>query len=162
MERLPEDRDEDAIQAASHPDPVPVVTEDMRLEGIHHITGLTHDIEEADDFYQATLGLELVKKTYNQDAGQTHHIAFRAESEEEQLAWREHLLSLGVQVTPVQDRSYFKSIYFRAPDGLLLEIATDGPGFAIDEPEEELGSRLRLPEWLEQRRPEIEASLTPL
>ncbi|MDQ3607122.1 MAG: VOC family protein, partial [Gemmatimonadota bacterium] len=95
-------------------------------------------------------------------AGQTHHIAFRAANEEEQLAWREHLLGLGVEVTPVLDRGYFKSVYFRAPDGLLLEIATDGPGFAVDEPVEELGTELKLPEWLEPHRGEIGAQLTPL
>ncbi len=95
-------------------------------------------------------------------AGQTHHIAFRAASEEEQLAWREHLLGVGVEVTPVLDRGYFKSVYFRAPDGLLLEIATDGPGFAVDESVEELGTELKLPEWLEPHRGEIGAQLTPL
>jgi glyoxalase family protein len=94
--------------------------------------------------------------------GQTHHIAFRARSEEEQLEWREHLLAEGFQVTPVQDRKYFKSIYFRAPDGLLVEIATDGPGFAVDEPEESLGLKLQLPEWLEPDRPRIEGNLAPL
>jgi glyoxalase family protein len=94
--------------------------------------------------------------------GQTHHVAFRAASDEQQLEWRDHLLSLGAQVSPVMERDYFRSIYFRAPDGLLLEIATDGPGFAVDEPEEALGSALRLPEWLEESRPRIEAALTPL
>ena len=60
------------------------------------------------------------------------------------------------------DRTYFESIYFRAPDGLLLEIATDGPGFAIDEPVDHLGEALKLPEWLETRRPAIERTLVPL
>jgi len=87
--------------------------------------------------------------------GQTHHIAFRAESDEQQLAWREHLLSLGHNVTPVLDRNYFKSIYFRSPDGLLVEIATDPPGFAVDEDPESLGEDLKLPEWLEGQRSEI-------
>ena len=199
-ERLPGGRDEAAIAAATHPEPVPVVTGDMRLEGIHHITGITHDIGEADAFYQEALGLRLVKKTYNQDdprtlhyfwadydgaavgnhsaltlfgwpgsrhmarpgAGQTHHIAFRARDEDEQAEWREHLLALGVQVSPVMDRSYFRSIYFRAPDGLLLEIASDGPGFAVDEDAAHLGSELKLPPWLEGRRPEILSALAPL
>lgn len=65
--------------------------------------------------------------------GQTHHVAFRARSEDEQLAWRDHLLTIGLDVSPVMDRKYFKSIYFSAPDGQLLEIATDGPGFAVDD-----------------------------
>lgn len=69
---------------------------------------------------------------------------------------------MGVDVSPVMERSYFRSIYFRAPDGLLLEIATDGPGFAVDEDSRMLGSALKLPPWLEGRRPEIEGILTPL
>jgi glyoxalase family protein len=95
-------------------------------------------------------------------AGQTHHIAFRAGDREEQEAWRAHLMEHGIEVTPVLDRQYFESIYFRAPDGLLCEIATDGPGFAVDEPTERLGQGLKLPDWLEPRRGEIEAALTPL
>jgi len=95
-------------------------------------------------------------------AGQTHHIAFRAESAEEQAEWRDHLLSLDIEVTPVRDRYYFQSIYFHAPDGMLLEIATDTPGFAVDEPAETLGETLMLPEWLEPQRDEIENKLVPL
>lgn len=199
-ERLPGGRNELAIAMATHPEPVPAVTPDMRLEGIHHITGITDDMARADEFYQAALGLKVVKKTFNQDdartkhyfwadydgetvgahsaltlfdwpgsdylarpgAGQTHHIAFRATDDDEQEAWREHLLSMGVDVSPIMERSYFRSIYFRAPDGLLLEIATDGPGFAVDEDPRTLGSALKLPPWLEERRPEIEGILTPL
>lgn len=92
--------------------------------------------------------------------GQTHHIAFRARTRDEQAAWREHLLTMGLEVTTVQDRKYFESIYFRSPDGLLLEIATDAPGFTVDEPLSHMGRELMLPEWLEPRRPEIEAALT--
>src|SRR5690606_5474392 len=95
-------------------------------------------------------------------AGQTHHIAFRARNEEEQAEWREHLAGLGVPVTEVRDRTYFRSIYFPAPDGLPLEIATDGPGFAVDEDPEALGSALKLPAWLEPHRARIEATLSPL
>jgi glyoxalase family protein len=94
--------------------------------------------------------------------GQTHHIAFRVPDRATQLEWREHLLSIGVDVSPVMDRTYFESIYFRAPDGLLLELATDGPGFGIDEPAGSLGSALRLPSWLEATRSEITATLQPL
>ncbi|MGH7561761.1 MAG: VOC family protein [Gemmatimonadales bacterium] len=93
--------------------------------------------------------------------GQTHHVAFRAPDADTQLAWRESLVAAGLQVTPVMDRSYFTSIYFQDPDGLLLEIATDGPGFAIDEEPEALGRRLTLPAWLEGSRPEIEKGLVP-
>ena len=76
--------------------------------------------------------------------------------------WRDHLMGMGVEVSPVMERHYFRSIYFRAPDGLLLEIATDGPGFAVDEDAEELGTSLKLPEWLEGQRESIEGILTPL
>ncbi len=192
-------RDEDEIRALTHPEPVPEVTPDMALQGIHHITGFTNDINRADEFYHSTLGLRLVKKSVNQDdpdtphwfwasydgrkvephsgltlfewkrdyparagAGQTHHIAFRARNAEQQEQWRAHLLELGLTVSPVLDRSYFQSIYFRAPDGLLLEIATDPPGFTVDEPAISLGTELRLPHWLESRRGEIERTLAPL
>lgn len=94
--------------------------------------------------------------------GQTHHVAFRAKDAEEQLAWREHLLTLGLDVSPVMDRTYFTSIYFRAPDGQLLELATDGPGFTVDEPLPTLGDRLQLPAWLEEHRPAITGALAPL
>lgn len=199
-ERLREGRDEEAIAALTHPEAVPVVTEEMHLSGIHHITGITDDLERAHDFYAGALGLSLVKKTLNQDdgttehwfwarydgsevgegssmtlfgwptsdyrarpgAGQTHHIAFRATSEEAQLAFRDKLLELGIETTDVLDRNYFRSIYFRAPDGLLCEIATDGPGFLIDEDRASLGTSLQLPVRLEERRDEIESALSRL
>ncbi|MHB1313336.1 MAG: VOC family protein [Gemmatimonadaceae bacterium] len=94
--------------------------------------------------------------------GQAHHIAFRAADDEEQGTWRERLLSNGIAVSPVMDRTYFRSIYFRAPDGQLLEVATDGPGFAADEPTASLGATLKLPAWLEEHREAIEGSLAPL
>jgi glyoxalase family protein len=94
-------------------------------------------------------------------AGSVHHIAFRAADDADQLAWREEL-SKYVDVTPVMDRTYFHSIYFREPGGVLFELATDPPGFALDEPIESLGEELRIPTWLEQRRAEIEHRLTPL
>jgi len=193
-------RDEAAIAAATWPEPVPVITPDMALDGLHHISGITRDVVEADEFLQGALGLRLVKKTFNQDApgmphwfwarydgesvaphsaftlfgfpkngkwaqggvGQTHHVAFRARNDEELLAWRDHLRSIGAAVSEVKDRDYFRSIYFRMPDGLLLEIATDGPGFGIDEEPGRLGTRLRVPAWLADRREEIEAGLGPL
>jgi glyoxalase family protein len=167
--QLPGTRDEAAIAATTHPEPVPVITPAMALTGLHHITGMTDDIARTSDFYEAAIGLRLIKKTINQDdpdtphwfwanydgtrvlpgsswtlfgwsprhprarggIGQTHHVAFRAQDADEQLAWREHLLGLGLDVSPVMDRRYFTSIYFQAPDGQLLEIATDGPGFAV-------------------------------
>jgi len=91
--------------------------------------------------------------------GTVHHVAFRASSEDEQLRWREEIAELGFNVTPVKDRQYFKSIYFREPGGVLFEIATDGPGFLTDETDETLGTDLKLPEWLEPRRTEIKRKL---
>jgi glyoxalase family protein len=199
-EQLRGTRDEAKIAATTHPEPVPAITAAMTLTGLHHITGMTDDIERASDFYEESLGLRVTKKTINQDdpdtphwlwanydgtrvlpnsswtlfgwtpkqpkarngTGQTHHVAFRAKDGEEQLAWREHLLSIGLDVSPVMDRQYFTSIYFSAPDGQLLEIATDGPGFAIDEPAATLGEALKLPAWLEKERAQIAEALGPL
>jgi glyoxalase family protein len=92
-------------------------------------------------------------------AGSIHHIAFRTVDDAEQLEYLQTLRQAGVQVTPVQDRQYFRSIYFRTPGGVLFEIATDAPGFLYDEPVAELGTHLKLPSWLEQRRPDIEQRL---
>jgi glyoxalase family protein len=92
-------------------------------------------------------------------AGSVHHIAFRARDEQEQLQWREQLVELGYNVTPVIDRIYFHSIYFREPGGILFEIATEPPGFIFDETLEELGSALHLPPWLESARSQIERNL---
>jgi glyoxalase family protein len=94
--------------------------------------------------------------------GVVHHIAFRAADDAAQLALRERLVDAGHDVTPVLDRHYFKSIYFREPGGVLFEIATDPPGFAIDESPAELGTHLKLPPWLERHRSEIEKHAAPL
>jgi glyoxalase family protein len=94
--------------------------------------------------------------------GFIHHIAFRVPDDETQLAWRDKLLAMGFSPTPVQNRMYFRSIYFREPGGVLFEIATDIPGFTKDETLENLGSELRLPPWHEQYRKEIEQRLPEL
>ncbi|NND70553.1 MAG: ring-cleaving dioxygenase [Rhodothermales bacterium] len=95
-------------------------------------------------------------------AGSIHHIAFRTVDDEEQQEYLDLLRSAGQQVTPVKDRQYFHSIYFREPGGVLFEVATDAPGFAYDEPVEHLGSSLKLPSWLEGKRQQIEDVLPPL
>ena len=95
-------------------------------------------------------------------AGTTHHIAWRVSGDEEQEAWRRHLPELGLRPTEVLDRKYFRSVYFRMPDGILVELATDGPGFAVDEERDALGTRLSLPDWLEPERPTLERELTPI
>lgn len=94
--------------------------------------------------------------------GSVHHIAFRVPDDEAQAEWREKLLDMGYQVTPVQNRDYFRSIYFREHGGVLFEIATDTPGFTKDEPLEKLGENLQLPAWLEKHRKDIEARLPEL
>lgn len=91
--------------------------------------------------------------------GTVHHIAFRVPDHATQAAWREELVSKGHQVTGILDRQYFTSIYFREPGGVLFEIATDTPGFSIDEPLLELGRSLKLPPWLEPNREQIENSV---
>jgi len=95
-------------------------------------------------------------------AGTVHHVAWRAADDADQLAWRGALVERGLHVTPVLDRNYFHSIYFREPGGVLFEIATDPPGFAIDETVRELGGHLKLPEWLEPHRRRIEEALPRL
>jgi glyoxalase family protein len=97
-----------------------------------------------------------------QGAGSVHHIAFATESDETQLDIREKLLSAGFNPTEVLDRNYFHSIYYREPGGILFEIATNPPGFAVDESVAELGSSIKLPEWYESRREKIEAALPAL
>ena len=94
--------------------------------------------------------------------GTVHHVALAISTAEEQLDLREDLLQLGFRVTPVRDRQYFQSIYFREPGGVLIEAATIKPGFAIDEPLSELGQHLKLPPWEEPHRPVIEAGLAPI
>lgn len=94
--------------------------------------------------------------------GSIHHVAWRTPTDEDQEAWRQQLASKGLGVTQVIDRQYFHSIYFREPGGVLFEIATDLPGFTIDEAKNKLGSSLKLPPWMEKNRQAIERSLPPL
>ena len=94
--------------------------------------------------------------------GTVHHVAWRTPDAESQLEWREKLLGAGRNVTPVIDRWYFKSIYYREPGGVLYEIATDGPGFAIDEKPEKLGTTLSLPPWFQVRREHLDETLPPI
>ena len=95
-------------------------------------------------------------------AGTVHHVAWRVAGDREQAAWHRDLIAGGHHVSPIMDRRYFHSIYFREPGGVLFEIATDTPGMTTDESAAQLGSGLRLPPWLERSRPEIEAVLPPL
>jgi glyoxalase family protein len=95
-------------------------------------------------------------------AGTVHHVAWRVSDGAEQEAWRQKIAEDGLYVTPILDRQYFRSIYFREPGGVLFEIATDPPGFTWDEPVESLGSGLKLPPWLEPERQRIESVLPPV
>lgn len=125
--------------------------------------------EENGRFRYGTLGLpgDIVDIILDKDgkqgiqsAGTVHHIAFRTDNEASQLEIQKILIENGYQVTEVKDRNYFKSIYFREPGGVLFEIATDEPGFAIDEDEAHLGESLKLPDWAEKERDKIESRLT--
>jgi glyoxalase family protein len=94
--------------------------------------------------------------------GTVHHVAFAIEGADEQVRLRGELVGLGLDVTPVRDRTYFQSIYFREPGGVLFEVATTAPGFTFDEPLDALGTALKLPPWEEPSRAAIEAALPPL
>jgi glyoxalase family protein len=165
-----------------------LVPAEHAIRGIHSVTVWEEGYEHTTRHLTKTLGFRLVAEEQNVSryevgaggpgalitvrcapeflrgtmaAGSIHHVAWRAATDEEQLHWREALSSQGVDVTPILDRQYFHSIYFREPGGVLFEIATDPPGFTIDEPVERLGSQLKLPPWLEPARAEIEQILPP-
>jgi glyoxalase family protein len=110
--------------------------------------GQVVDVLDAPDAPDASNGL-----------GTVHHVAFAVAGEDEQLRMREELVRLGLQVTPVMDRQYFRSIYFREPGGVLYEIATVPPGFTVDEDVSDLGRGLKLPPWEEENRATIERGL---
>jgi glyoxalase family protein len=114
-------------------------------------SGRVLDIKEAPSERQGTWG-----------TGSVHHIAWRVPDDATQLTVQRRLHHAGRHPTPVIDRFWFKSVYFKEPGGALFEVATDGPGFGVDEPLEQLGARLVLPPWLEPQRTAIESSLPPL
>ncbi|HXY60137.1 MAG TPA: ring-cleaving dioxygenase [Chthoniobacterales bacterium] len=111
-------------------------------------------------------GVDLIERPDGQfglnSAGTVHHIAFCCADDLEQVHWREQIVARGLHVTPVIDRFYFHSIYFREPGGILFEIATANPGFTVDEPVQRLGETLKLPPQYEEQRPEIERVLPPI
>lgn len=123
----------------------------LRFESGQDGLGTVVDLRRAPGFWRGTDGV-----------GTVHHVAFRAADDAEQQARHEEIRRLGVGVTGVRDRNYFRSIYFREPGGVLFEIATDGPGFTVDERPEELGTTLRLPPQYEPMRDRLERSLPPL
>lgn len=123
----------------------------FRFQAASDDIGLTIDLLERPGLPYGSLG-----------SGSVHHIAFRTTDDEEQAQYLQALRQDGYHVSPVMDRQYFHSIYFRAPSGVLFEIATDAPGFSYDEAVAELGTHLKLPPWLEAQRHDIERRLPPI
>ncbi|WP_227357107.1 ring-cleaving dioxygenase [Haladaptatus salinisoli] len=170
-----------------HESPVPA---DHAIRGFYGVTLALEGYEQTADLLENTMGYEYVGDENGQrfryqstgadlgtvidlhcvpnlqpgrvGTGMVHHIAYRTADDDEQLEWREDLIERGLNVTPVIDRQYFHSIYYRIPAGVLFEIATDPPGFTKDEPVEELGSTLKLPPWFEPEREAIKARLPEL
>ena len=171
-------------------DPAAAGPAEHSLRGFHSVSAALEGYERTAKLLTESFGYHLVKESGNRfrfvapsesgpgrivdllcmpdgppgaiAAGSVHHIAFRAKDDAEQLQWREHLVELGYNVTPVIDRTYFHSIYFREPGGILFEIATVPPGFTLDEKLDELGMHLRLPSWMESARSQIEQVLPPI
>ena len=164
-------------------------TEAVAIRGFHGVTALVRDAEASRVLLETALGWRFVGEAGSRlrfeapeggvgrffdflvdpeaprlrpGTGTVHHIAFGLEGAAEQEALLEALIKVGVEASPVIDRTYFRSIYFREPSGILYEGATDGPGFLIDEPEERLGEALQLPERYAGERTRIEANLPSL
>jgi len=163
--------------------PVPA---EFAIRGFHHVTLSEEGYESTASLLTATLGFKPIQRHANRfryaaasgepgtmvdllcvptgrsgrvAVGTVHHVAWRTPTGREQMHWRATLKNLNYNVTPIIDRTYFHSIYFREPGGVLFEIATDPPGFAVDEPLDGLGSSLVLPSWLEPQRKELERHL---
>ncbi len=162
---------------------------EFALRGIHALTLAESSIDPTREFLQSIFRFtshggntwELHNRAYDQQvtarihlleepnqrrgrmgAGYIHHVAFRIADPLSQQQWRQQLISMKCNVSPIMDRIYFRSIYFREPGGVLFELATDGPGFTADEPVASLGKNLQLPGWLEAQRAEILRKLPPL
>jgi glyoxalase family protein len=162
---------------------------DMAIRGLHTVTMLLHARAPTVELMTGLLGFEVVHEEPGRTRlavggdlpghlvdlveapqapqarnglGTVHHVAFAIDGADEQFRLREELLRAGRQVTEVRDRTYFQSIYFREPGGVLFELATMLPGFSVDESPAELGQALRLPPWEERHRATIEATLPPM
>ena len=163
---------------ADHPE----VPAEHALQGFHAVRAFTPDAGPSLRLLENALGFEANEGAWEargprrgglylydsppdgrgiQGAGTVHHVAWASEDDEHE-AWRERVQQGGGRPTPVIDRHYFRSIYFREPSGVLFEMATRSPGFTVDEPLEHLGEKLSIPPFLEHRRPEIEATVRPL
>ncbi|TMD86200.1 MAG: ring-cleaving dioxygenase, partial [Chloroflexi bacterium] len=169
----------DAPLTASNPE----IPAELAIQGFEEVRAYTHDPEQSRALLEVALGFEREASSawlargssrggrYVYDhapaasgypgAGTVHHVAW-ASLDDEQVAWRGRVIEGGAHPTPVIDRFWFKSVYFREPSGVLFEIATMGPGFAIDEDPAHLGERLVLPPKFEDLREQLEATLTPI
>jgi len=146
------------LSLSAHEETARLLTATLGFRAVHSAAGRTRF--ETGDFGGAVDLLAMPDAAPGETGGGiVHHVAWRTPDDASQLAWREVVAGAGRDVTPVLDRQYFHSIYFREPGGVLFEIATDAPGFTVDEPEERLGTALRLPPWLEQFRAELEGRL---
>ena len=173
LELLVDDSSEEPL-VAKHPE----IPEEHALRGFAGVRAYARDPEQSRPFLERSLGFESgfvargdkrsgfyvydVAETRGvQGAGTVHHVAWASEQSDHE-AWRAAVERAGQRPTPIIDRFYFKSIYFREPSGVLFEIATLGPGFAVDEDAEHLGERLSLPPDFEHLRERVEPVLTPL
>jgi glyoxalase family protein len=169
----------DAPLTASHPE----IPAEHAIHGFEEVRAFTSSPEASRELLEDALGFEQSGDTsweargdsragrYVYDvapaqhgvpgAGTVHHVAW-ASLDDQQVAWRDRVIAAGAQPTPVIDRYWFKSVYFREPSGVLFEIATMGPGFAVDEDPAHLGERLVLPPKFEGLRDQLEATLTPI
>lgn len=165
------------------------IPEHAAICGFHSATLAEEGYEKTADLLQRVMGLQFVGSDGNRfryhagsggagrivdvictpdgrfgrlGAGTVHHIAWRTPDDAQQIAWRDTLVDGGYNVSPVMDRTYFHSIYYREPGGILFEIATDPPGFALDESPDHLGERLMLPPYVERQRSTLEQALPPL
>jgi glyoxalase family protein len=165
------------------------VPPEKAIRGFHGVTLTEEGYERTASLLEGTLGFKHTKEGNNRfrfetgsggsagivdvvcspalprgyvSVGTVHHVAWRTPDDNEQREWRRELVKLQLNVTPVIDRKYFHSIYFREPGGVLFEIATDPPGFAIDQPVSEFGKKLMLPDQLEPMRKRLEGVLPPV
>jgi glyoxalase family protein len=170
---------DDAPLIADHPQ----VPSELALQGFDGVRAYTDDPSRSAPLLRDTLGFEseddtewtvrgskrgsfyvydeAPKERGQQAAGTVHHVAFASPMDEHEV-WHERVSAAGVRPTPIIDRFYFRSIYFREPSGVLFELATIGPGFAVDEPAEHLGEKLSLPPDYQHLREQLEKVLTPL
>jgi glyoxalase family protein len=137
-------------------------TRQYKLDGGAGAPVQVYEMGEGGPAAEIHVALEPGLPRARQGAGAVHHVAFRTPDETQYKAWAEKLKAYRVPNSGPVNRFYFQSLYFREPNGILFEIATDGPGFATDEPLEHLGETLALPPFLEPRRAQIEAGLKPL